>query len=47
LRNALSSDDLAVGDMASAELMLSLCKRKEDGVPGRFVWEELVKREDE
>ena len=47
LNNLLSKDDRAVGEIISAGVMVSVLKRKDDGVPGRLVCEELVRRDDE
>ena len=43
----LSKDERAVGETMSAGVMASVLKRSEDGVPGRLVCEELVRRDDE
>ena len=45
IRNALSSDERVVGETISEGVIVSVLKRKDDGVPGRLVCEELVKRE--
>ena len=47
LKILLSKDERAVGETMSAGVMVSALKRSEDGVPGRLVCEELVRREDE
>ncbi len=44
-RNALSSDERAVGETISEGAIVSVLKRNDDGVPGRLVCEELVRRE--
>lgn len=44
LRRALSSDDLPARITISEGVPVSALKRSEDGVPGRFVCEGLVKR---
>ena len=47
LKILLSKDERAVGETMSAGVMVSALKRNEDGVPGRLVCEELVRRDDE
>ena len=47
LKILLSKDERAVGETMSAGVIVSVLKRSEDGVPGRLVCEELVRRDDE
>lgn len=43
MRNVLSRDERAVGDTISTGVIVSVLNRRDDGVPGRFVCEELVR----
>lgn len=45
MRNALSSDERPAGPTISDGVIVSELKRSEEGVPGRFVCEELAKRD--
>ena len=44
MRKALSSDERAAGATISDGVVVSAVKRREEGVPGRFVCEGLVRR---
>lgn len=44
MRKALSRDDLPAGPTMSDGVTESVLNRSEDGVPGRLVCEELVRR---
>lgn len=44
MRKALSSDERPAGAAISDGVVVSELKRSEEGVPGRFVCEELVRR---